>query len=61
MDVVLDHLLDLPKLPALFRVERAIAVLGAVVWLLRARGADRRPGGSSSAAVSASRKGLLDE
>jgi hypothetical protein len=33
-DDVLDHLLDLPKLPAVFRIERAIAVLGAVVWLL---------------------------
>ena len=33
-DGVLEHLLDLPKMPALYRVERAIAVLGAVVWLL---------------------------
>jgi hypothetical protein len=33
-DSVLEHLLDLPKLPVLFRVERAIAVLGAIVWLL---------------------------
>jgi hypothetical protein len=33
-DGVLEHLLDLPKLPVLFRVERAIAVLGAIVWLL---------------------------
>jgi hypothetical protein len=33
-DGVLEHLLDLPKLPLLFRIERAIAVIGAIVWLL---------------------------
>lgn len=33
-DDVLDHLLDLPKLPAVFRIERLIAVLGAFVWLI---------------------------
>ena len=32
-DGVLEHLLDLPKLPLLFRIERAIAVVGAIVWL----------------------------
>jgi hypothetical protein len=32
-DGVLEHLLGLPKLPLHFRVERAIAVLGAFVWL----------------------------
>ena len=33
-DDVLEHLLDLPKLPVQYRIERAIAVLGALVWLL---------------------------
>lgn len=30
---VLAHLTELPRLPLLFRLERAAAVLGAVVWL----------------------------
>ena len=33
-DEVLDHLLELPKLPVQYRIERAIAVVGAVVWLI---------------------------
>ena len=31
---VLDHLLELPKLPVQYRIERAVAVVGAVVWLV---------------------------
>ena len=33
-DEVLDHLLELPKLPVQYRIERAVAVVGAVVWLI---------------------------
>lgn len=33
-DDVLEHVLRLPKLPALFRIERAVAIVGAVVWLI---------------------------
>jgi hypothetical protein len=31
---VIDHLLELPKLPRAFKVERVIALLGAAVWLI---------------------------
>lgn len=31
---VLGHLLEIPRLPRLYRVERALALVGAVVWLI---------------------------
>jgi hypothetical protein len=33
-DGVIEHILELPKLPGLYKAERAIALLGAVVWLI---------------------------
>jgi hypothetical protein len=31
---VIEHLLEVPRLPRLYRVERALALIGAVVWLI---------------------------